>query len=708
MVNFLWSNDRVWNISHVILIGWLAIILAPFHKLTKYFVLIPSLFLSVIYTAIFLQTSFAIDLNFFELSNWLVFIKESCPIDGINSHLQVVNLWLAYWMVKDFYSNYTFAYCVGMDIDGTFYVKKSWTPGRMIFTLLLLLSYVAAPVAFLAYYSAKLTILMQHKTRERLNFENDQIFNLQAHTNEIQTQALIRRPVRFGDRLPEPFQTIFHIFVGILGVLTSLFIVVPTYFLLKLSCQIKYRLSSSRSHTSSSEYFRNITAEMKLKSLSTPLKQRKFFWHIKFYLLQISTFVEYIQHVKNPVALFIGLGDYFRQEKNVLHYVFGDGIGVNSYDLVKRYLQDLPPQKDFESLGWRVSTSMEKFCDFTTIFLPSDDPDMKLGRNVVFEWLHAFPHNLHQQNPEVQYHLSRLVPRQIDQQPNKTMVSLALGEVMFYLATGGDLRKHERQAYIECVTNPTMFFPDWFNFLLAGHYFERKVLNSFYVLLQAFSRYAHGSALSAAFKAAENRKSQLEVLRLITTVFSVAGSVAPAKLAYVVIERLWSDKEKYVPLYKNNPRNFIKECARLDQIVLVVSTSATDQIANDIKKEFQKQDSSMTTIPTNTPIHCSLASANRDENIFPNPELFNPDRPNLGKIIVWNGVEEDITNEDENKRPIRYCPGHDISLDVIQYVVGRFLPLIPEEYKNLTPKKSIGVKIGELGDSRKAESICPS
>ena len=692
------TTDRVWNISHVILIGWLAVILAPFHKLTKYFVLIPSLFLSVIYTAIFLQTSFAIDLNFFELSDWLMFIKESFAIDGINSHLQVVNLWLAYWMVKDFYSNYTFAYCVDMDIDGTFYVKKSWTFGRVIFTLLLLLSYVAAPVAFLLYHSAKLTILKQHKTRERLDYENDQTFNLQTHSNEIQTQALIRRPVRFGDRLLEPFQTIFHILLGILGVLTSLFIVAPTYFLLKLSCQIKYRLSPSlRSQINSSEYFRNTTAEMKLKSLSTPVRQRKLFWHLKFYLLQITTFVEYIQYVKNPVALFSGLGDYFQREKNARYYAFGDGIGVNSYDLVKRYLQDLEPRKDFEALGWRISTSMEKFCDFTTIFLSSDDPDMKLGRNVVFKWIHAFPHSLQQPNSEVQYNLSRLVPRQIDQQPNKTMVSQALGEVMFYLATGGELRKHERQAYIECVTNPTMFFPDWFNFLLAGHYFERKVLNSFYVLLQAFSRYAHGSALTAAFKVAENQKSQLEVLRLITTVFSVAGSVAPAKLAYAVVERLWSDKKKYVPLYKKNPQNFIKECARLDQIVLVVSTAATDQIIDDIREEFQKKNSSIT-IPANTPIHCSLANANRDENIFPNPEEFNPDRPNLGQIIVWNGVEEDIMSEDESQQPIRYCPGHNLSLEVIQYVVGRFLPLISEENKNLTPKKSIGVEIGELGD----------
>jgi cytochrome P450 len=266
---------------------------------------------------------------------------------------------------------------------------------------------------------------------------------------------------------------------------------------------------------------------------------------------------------------------------------------------------------------------------------------------------------------------------------------------MFFLATGGELRKHEREAFIDCVKNPLIFFPNWFNFLLAGHYLERKTLNSYYTLLEAFARYSDRSALCAAFKAAGTQKSQLEVLRLVAIVFSIAGSAAPAKLAFTVIEKLWSDKEKNVHLFKKNPQNFIKECARLDKVVPTVNVLATNEIANEIEEDFRNNNHPIT-IPENTPIHCSLVNANRDKKIFQNPDEFRPERSDLNKIIVWNGVEEDIMNKDKTKRPIRYCPGHDLSLEVIQYVAEQFSPVIFEDTENSDPKKIIGEELGKV------------
>ena len=702
-----WTNDFVWNIANVILIGWLALILVPFNKLCKYFVLIPALFLSIIYTGIFVQNFLFIQStistwNYFHLSTWLMLIKNTSLVVGMSNHLRLVDLWLAYWMVKDFYSNHTFAYSVTMHVDGTIDVKKSWTIGRMVFTFILLLTYLAAPLGFLVYHLMKLTILFKHRASERIDFRNGHTFNLNSHRNQLQSQSLIHRPVRFGDRLPQPFQTIYHILLGIYGLLILFTIALPAYFLLRIYCRIKYRspsykTSSLQPNKSIPESVRNMTAEMKLTSLTTPLNQRKFLWHVKYILLQISNFAEYIPNASNPVVLFQALDDYFRGVYNLRYFVFGDGIAVNSYELVKRYLQDLPPRKGFEFFGWPVSSSQGTFCDFTTIFLSSDNPEMKLGRDIVFQWLHAFPHDLQKETAEVRYHLSRLVPRRIDQQPDENTVYQAVGEVMFYLATNGELRKHERQAFLDCVKNPFIFFPNWFNFLLAGHYFERKTLNSYYVLLQAFSRYADGSALRAAFKAAENRKSQLEVLRLISLVFSVAGSAAPAKLAYAVIQKLWSNKEQNVPLFKKNPHNFIKECARLDKVVPMVNVLATDEIIEEIQADFQKNNRPIR-IPKDTPIHCSIVNANRDPNVFENPDQFLPERLDLNKMIVWNGVEEDIMKHDKNKRPLRYCPGHDLSLNVIQYVVKQFLPVIFEETIKPAPQPTNCDQIGRRED----------
>jgi hypothetical protein len=548
------------------------------------------------------------------------------------------------------------------------------------------LTYVAAPLGFLVYHLAKFTFLYKYKANDRINFQDKHSFAVKSNLTQLQTEALNRRRVRFGDQLPEPLRKIYHIIQGIAGLIVLFITILVPYVFLMIYCLIKYRKPSNLSTTDPSlkpnkyipSFLRNQTAQMRFVSLQTPLEQRKLFWHIKFYLLQFATFIEYIPNATNPIALFTALGDYFKSVYNTRYFVFGDGIGVASYDLVKRYLQDIEPQKGPESLGWRVSSSQETFCDFTTIFLSSNLSDMKLGRKIIFNWLHAFPYNLRDNNSEAQLHLSRLVPRKIDQKPDENSVYQAIGEVMFFLATGGELRQHEREAFIDCVTNALIFFPGWFNFLLAGHYLERKNLNSYYTLLQAFSRYADRQALCAAFQAAGTEKSQLEVLKLVAIVFSIAASAAPAKLAFAVIERVWSDKEKYVPLFKRNPHNFIKECARLDKVVPMVNVLATKEIAREIAEDFRTEESSIT-IPEGTPIHCSLVNANRDKDVFHNPDEFDPERPELNKMIVWNAVEEDIMNSDRRQRLVRYCPGHDLSLDVIQYVAERFLPVLPED-----------------------------
>lgn len=508
---------------------------------------------------------------------------------------------------------------------------------------------------------------------------------------QIQASIFHSPYVRFGDQLPKCLRNVYYFVTGIVGFLVLFIVAVPAYISLIIYCRITYRNRSSAVQKQFTidpqatpnkripEYVRNMTAMMRLKLITTSAKRKNWIWYLKFLLLQLATFIEYIPNSNNPLLLFNALQEYFTKLYDVPYFVFGNGIGINSYELVKRYVQDIPPRKGFESLGWKVSSSQETFCDITTIFLSSDDPNMKLSRNIVFQWLHAFPHNLHQANSEIRLHLPRIVPRKFDDKPDKNVVYQAVGEVLFFLATGGELRNDERLAFIDCVEDPYIFFPNWFNFLLLGHYFERKTLHSYHVLLQAFSRHTDGPALRAAFVAAANQKSQSEVLKLITIVFSVAGSIAPSKLAVSVIEKLWSDPEKYVGLFRKNPHNFIKECARLDKAVPMVNLLATEEIANEITNKFKEKNADFT-IYENTPIHCSIVNANRDKEVFENPDDFIPERSDLNKIIVWNGVEEDIMNPDRTKRPIRYCPGHNLSLDVIQYVAERFSPRLFEKY----------------------------
>ncbi|CAF1119702.1 unnamed protein product, partial [Didymodactylos carnosus] len=165
------------------------------------------------------------------------------------------------------------------------------------------------------------------------------------------------------------------------------------------------------------------------------------------------------------------------------------------------------------------------------------------------------------------------------------------------------------------------------------------------------------------------------------------GSAASAKLAVSVIEKLWSkdekEKEKNILLFQKNSHNFIKEVARLNKAVPMVKVLATSETVNEIENNFKNKNSDIK-IYENTPLHCSIINANCDKKILQNPDDFLTDRAEINKIIVWNGVEKDILNMDEKKRPIRYCPGHDLSIDAIKYVAERFLPFLFDSTDNPT------------------------
>ncbi len=51
--------------------------------------------------------------------------------------------------------------------------------------------------------------------------------------------------------------------------------------------------------------------------------------------------------------------------------------------------------------------------------------------------------------------------------PKDDFIYQAIGEVMFFLANDGELRKHERESFINYVKNLLIFFSDWFNFLFT-------------------------------------------------------------------------------------------------------------------------------------------------------------------------------------------------------------------------------------------------
>jgi len=127
----------------------------------------------------------------------------------------------------------------------------------------------------------------------------------------------------------------------------------------------------------------------------------------------------------------------------------------------------------------------------------------------------------------------------------------------------------------------------------------------------------------------------------------------------------WGDygtSESMVQKYWDNPERYIRETCRMDPPV----TSATSSLPEDTNvtlagKEFKLKKGTLN--------QYVLSMANRDETLFPQPDVFNPDRANLEKALTWNGA---FGAENEDRYP-RICPGRHLSLKLVKMIVSHAL-----------------------------------
>ena len=117
-------------------------------------------------------------------------------------------------------------------------------------------------------------------------------------------------------------------------------------------------------------------------------------------------------------------------------------------------------------------------------------------------------------------------------------------------------------------------------------------------------------------------------------------------------------KEKLPGLFKSNPTAFIKESVRVDAPV----TSATCVFKEDTEIDGINMSGcgkpGKLCVKAGTMHQYVLSMANRDPAVFDNPNTFDPARPNLDKMLGWNGALDD-----PSKYP-RICPGQELSVAV--------------------------------------------
>lgn len=151
----------------------------------------------------------------------------------------------------------------------------------------------------------------------------------------------------------------------------------------------------------------------------------------------------------------------------------------------------------------------------------------------------------------------------------------------------------------------------------------------------------------------------------LTEAFNVAAShlsVIPLfKTAFGIFKFIRRDPCKLAPLWEKSPARFILEYSRLYPAVTGFRASMNDG---------SNQSSS----------YYSIAAANLDPNVFPDPLKFDPSR-DLSKVVTFNGLESDFdkgdpeTNRQQPGSSLRrYCIGKSFTVRALSAIMPAFIP----------------------------------
>ncbi|GAB5370760.1 hypothetical protein AAMO2058_001520700 [Amorphochlora amoebiformis] len=181
----------------------------------------------------------------------------------------------------------------------------------------------------------------------------------------------------------------------------------------------------------------------------------------------------------------------------------------------------------------------------------------------------------------------------------------------------------------------------------------------------------------------------LRALKSISDGVLFAGFLGTGQLTTQTLDRIRYDPITQLPLYTKNPRNYLKESARVSPPV----TSVT-HVIDPAKKFALGAHRKEILVPAGATQQTIITTANRDPTVFGGTwrsktyaNAFDPDRGNLDQILSWNGIEANVM---ERKGP-RWCLGHDLSLDISQKIIDVMLPSsasVPPKFIEEEPESS--------------------
>eukprot|EP00927_Polykrikos_kofoidii_P059945 TRINITY_DN55035_c0_g1_i1.p1 TRINITY_DN55035_c0_g1~~TRINITY_DN55035_c0_g1_i1.p1 ORF type:complete len:516 (+),score=74.66 TRINITY_DN55035_c0_g1_i1:83-1630(+) len=127
----------------------------------------------------------------------------------------------------------------------------------------------------------------------------------------------------------------------------------------------------------------------------------------------------------------------------------------------------------------------------------------------------------------------------------------------------------------------------------------------------------------------------------------------------------YQTSQEMIGAYMDDPSAYIKEAARLDPPV----TSATRVLSEPTTVKLAGRSFEF---PAGSLNQYVISMANRDDSVFPDPDVFDPRRANSSAALTWNGAFG--RPHDEYLYP-RMCPGRFLSLDITKTIMGHALSL---------------------------------
>ena len=167
------SEDKC-HLAKLVLLGWLAIVFRARYRSTMYYIMAFTILFTFDYLFKWYHLLFrlAADPSDLELSpsyGWVDFYPQVLPSVITTIHFRVIELWVGFWMVRDFHTRFPCTYTITANSDCGISHHAGWTEERVVFTAILIASCLLSPMGLTIYIVACQTYFKRFTTREPID-----------------------------------------------------------------------------------------------------------------------------------------------------------------------------------------------------------------------------------------------------------------------------------------------------------------------------------------------------------------------------------------------------------------------------------------------------------------------------------------------------------------------------------------------------------